>query len=363
MKIDGNIYTIQFRLHDNRYPNSPKAIYRDGGIFRSDALALGEPTFDPVRRMFCIGIGGPKGLSLMAANTDGELRADLVKLRNFRGDILDHASVKSQDVDRLSVGYNRVNVSPAITLRNGSTAVAKFGYGHGLAGMALLYNIRDALLKAVSHTLTNAIVNNLYLPPSGLVMTTLSPDFRSVYGVPANLFAHSEVFTGDTLSAATVTSNIAISPDGTKNASYIVGTTNSATPGVGWIKRSCAIQSNTKYCTSVFVKPGSAPTTGIELSFDGGVGTVYKSTVWIDWATKAVTVSNPASSWQGGVIKDASGYYRLWLTGYSDAHTTLNMKMYVRDMFSTTHVIGENTIIWGAMANKGHVPQYYIKTT
>lgn len=358
--LDGNIYSIAFRLHDNRYKNSPKAIYNGGGFLRSDILALGEPGFDPVRRHLSIGIGGNYGLSLMAADTLGNIRFDITSLVDKHGYKLNYDTLSYYGVPLLGVSYGVVNISTSLTMLSGTDVEVQVGYGHMLAATSLLYNIKTALLKAVSNTLTNNDVDKLFNTPSGRDMTRLNADFRAEYGVPTNLLADSEDFSGDTALDAHVVSNSSLSPHSDLTASELVSDTDDVDDNIAYIVKSCAVDENTRYSAAIYVKELTSPIAGMTLGFTGG--TAEEISVSVDWSTKVVTVDAPDATWQGGVLVDKNGFYRLWATGPSGDNDTLALTIFVRDRDSTVHVINEANIIWGATANLGGAPIAYIKT-
>jgi hypothetical protein len=43
--LDGNVYPLTFRLHDNRFANSPLAVKSGGGFLRSPAAVFCVPTY------------------------------------------------------------------------------------------------------------------------------------------------------------------------------------------------------------------------------------------------------------------------------------------------------------------------------
>jgi hypothetical protein len=206
--IDGNVYQIQFRLHDNRYANSPKAVRVGGGYYRSDLLSLGEPGFDPVRYVLSIGIGATKGLSVISGDQNGNLRADKTPLSSAKNFSLSYNTIALRGVPVFQIAPFKASASNFVLIKNNAgTDVVRMGHGHMRAMSAMLLNIQSLLLQANNDTLTNQGIAALFNPPKDL--TKLDLIFSEAYGNDINLLLNSEVFTGDVIDSKSVT-NLAL---------------------------------------------------------------------------------------------------------------------------------------------------------
>jgi hypothetical protein len=216
--IDGNVYSLQFRLHDNHYANSPKAIRVGGGYYRSDLLSLGEPGFDPVNYVLSIGIGASKGLSVISGNFNGDLLADKTPLRDALGHRLYHNRMAMQTVPILQVSSFMVKATNYIDVKNNANiTLVRMGHGHLKAAVAMLFNIQEVLKQAYDDTLTNAQIAKLFDPPKDL--TKLDSVFSEIYGNDSNLLLNSELFTGDVFDPKSVI-NLALRSRDIDVASY-----------------------------------------------------------------------------------------------------------------------------------------------
>src|SRR5438874_13720411 len=84
--LDGNIFPIQFRAHDNNYANSPVSKLVGGGYLLSSLLSLGEAGFNQSNLVLSIGAGYSKGLSAVSTDLTGNnLRFDLTPVGGTGG--------------------------------------------------------------------------------------------------------------------------------------------------------------------------------------------------------------------------------------------------------------------------------------
>src|ERR1700740_2319704 len=95
--LDGHVFPISFRAHDNKFVNSPRAVYPGDGYLVSNVLSMGEPGFDNINLVFSMGNGGAKGLSAISVDRKSiSIRADLTPvIGNGGGSIMKDFLVRS----------------------------------------------------------------------------------------------------------------------------------------------------------------------------------------------------------------------------------------------------------------------------
>lgn len=379
MKLDGNVYPIQFRLHDNRFPNSPRAIKLGGGAFRSDLLALGEPGFDPINYKLNIGYGGPKGIGVIAGDLDGNLRSDIIPLRDTNGNSLNEKTVNRDDTPIIEVGYDSIKVHQSVMLQDTDGAdKVLIGHGHMLASMGTVLNIQHALKTIVAYraAVTGGIVGapelaimqadalqevaDLYTPPVNSDITRVPHQFPEVFGNYDNLLLAPETFAAGTWVKfnTTVEADRTISPNGTLTAelvndNYIGGDANvSQDVNIGGADTK-------RYCFSTFLKPGTSRYTSVELMFYNG-GTTTGMDVSIDWQTMTFTSSNLF----GGIIEipGAPGWYRMWVSARNNGSGNTKISCVLRPAQRKGLDTGDKGYVfaWGAMLHTGQVPTTYV---
>lgn len=148
-------------------------------------IAPGEPVFDPSTKRFGIGVGSNKAVWYPKATYDGWLEFDAdTGLSSSDGQykIKFTASGISWLVNNVETfatrGSSGVMARGAVMMRNAAGVdVVQVGYGHWIAIMALLWNIKALLRKIVNNTAIAADVDALLTVPNGLTLTTLDPSF------------------------------------------------------------------------------------------------------------------------------------------------------------------------------------------
>src|ERR1700741_1790963 len=87
-----------------------------------------------------MGNGGARGLSAISVDRKSiSIRADLTPVIGNGGCTITHDSIVAvTGILAVKVQFNSVRFCPAITMRNGSTDVITFGYGHWNALFAML---------------------------------------------------------------------------------------------------------------------------------------------------------------------------------------------------------------------------------
>lgn len=145
----------------------------------------GEPVFDPVQKRMGVGIGGQKAVWFPRCTTDGNLEIDegqgLVS-SDGQYSLKFTATGLSWKVGNNEVFATRddkgIAVRSAILMRNAAGAdVVQMGYGHYMALIAMLRNLKALLRKLVAGTATNADIDALLTPDNSLDLTTLDPAF------------------------------------------------------------------------------------------------------------------------------------------------------------------------------------------
>ena len=379
MKLDGNVYPIQFRLHDNRFPNSPRAITLGGGAHRSDLLALGEPGFDPIRHLLSIGYGGPKGLGTISGDQEGNLRSDVTPLLDTNGNRVSESDATHNGKQVLAVGYDSVAVRESIMMRDvdGDDKVL-VGHGHMLAAVSTMFNIQRALKEILQYreavddglltpeelealeTGALAEVNDLYSPRIINDPAQLPHHFPEVHGNYNNLLNATETFTAaDWVKFNTsAEANRTVAPNGTATGDLLNDAYSGGDANLSQILTVSGTDDR-RYCFSSYLKPGTSRYTGLELLFWSG-GTTKSVDVSIDWQDMTFTSSNSL----GGILPapEAPGWYRMWVSSKNNASGNTKVSSVIRpskrkglDSTAKGHVYA-----WGAMLNFGMVPDRYV---
>lgn len=145
----------------------------------------GEPVFDPNSKRFGIGIGGYAAVWYPKATTEGNLQFDtdqgLVSSDGVYSIKFTASGIKwnVNGDDVLSTrGADGIAVRTGIIMRNGAGAdVVTIGYGHYVAIMALLMNLKALLRKFVANTATTGDVDALLTLGNSINPATLDPAF------------------------------------------------------------------------------------------------------------------------------------------------------------------------------------------
>ena len=361
--LDGNVYPIAFRLHDNRYNNSPVSKRNGEGYLISDYLQIGEPTYNPVTNALGIGNGLQRSLTVAAGDSEGNLKADITPLVDTDNNYLDHKTLKFNGKPLLELSYSKISVSPAIMVVDGTTDRVKIGHGHMRAAVNLLFNIQNALTLLLDEELTDGVIAKLYDNNRNIDLLRLDHRFSESYGFNTNVMHDSEDLTENAAEAnVLITPNVMAASTGMLTLDRLEGTISTTTADTCYVQKTATVVADRDYCASVILKRGTSPKSSILFNYTGGVAAAEQIIVTIDWDTLTISQTESNDSWQGGVIAMSGDFYRLWASGPSYDNTTASIKIFVRDT-GTVHVDEENVYVGGVMLNRGVVPGPYVITT
>ena len=144
------------------------------------------------------------------------------------------------------------------------------------------------------------------------------------------------------LDSAYVKRNIELAPDNTFSADKVVSTLTGGSNNCFAQKAEPVAANTATYVFSVFLKPGTSPTTTLNLQLSGG--TYQQSIATISWETKTITFDNNSTA---TVVPYGNGWYRVStaLTN-NGTNTTVLPRIYVRDQ-GTANVRGHSVFVWG----------------
>jgi hypothetical protein len=187
--------------------------------------------------------------------------------------------------------------------------------------------------------------------------STLAANGLLIEEARTNLALQSQDFaTTWTPSAASISVDVEVSPDGTSNADKLIEDNTTSTHTLGQV---FSFTSGVTYAVSIFAKAaertrieyraGNTTTFGARAIFDLSAGTVVQTT------------SGTAS-----IQSIGNGWYRCIIVGASAATASTNMLVYLVESGTTTNYLGDGTsgvYIWGAQLEAGAFPTSYIPTT
>jgi hypothetical protein len=165
-----------------------------------------------------------------------------------------------------------------------------------------------------------------------------------------NLITYSEAFDNAawTKSGASITSNAAISPDGTQTADLITNISSN-----GYAAYTASFDADLEYTFSVFVKAGTSNLFSL-------VYTPFMSqviSVEFDLSSETATV-NAGTPTNFGIDNFGNGWFRIFITEPKNATTGTS---FVRVVLSGS--TSDTGYIWGAQVEQGSYPTSYIPTS
>lgn len=169
-----------------------------------------------------------------------------------------------------------------------------------------------------------------------------------------NLILQSSDFTTTWVAdGATVTSNSAISPDGTQNADRI----NSA--GANWrMRQDIGILGSTAYTCSAFVKKDNSTTVKFEFASTGGANPSVTGNLYYNFDTNTITGTGSVTS--PTVTPYGNGWFRIsGVLTTSASHITMLTYCYGGAEYGSAG----QTNWWGVQVEAGSFPTSYIPTT
>lgn len=146
----------------------------------------------------------------------------------------------------------------------------------------------------------------------------------------------------------TVTTNTVVAPDGTTTADTVTSTINGGTNTCLVQKAFTVPNDSSRYVFSCFIKPGTSPTTTLNMQFSGG--TYVQSVMVVTWSTLSFSYTGGEI---GTVTPYPNGWYRLSLSlaNNSSGNTNCFPRIYVRDQASS-NVSGHFMYVWGWQVEK-----------
>ena len=194
--------------------------------------------------------------------------------------------------------------------------------------------------------------------------TRVNEDYL-IEDVPYNLATYSESINNwTTTNSPTVTTNIAIAPDGTLTADGLQDTTGS---NFKRVRTNISVSANSTFTGSCFIKKVSSETgnTGFALVF---TGTSTKVAYGIIDSVNGTMVSQSSTITPVFKIESANNdYWRFSMTATdTGSNTSLEFSIYGTLSSNGTSVsagAGSLRTIWGAQLVKGDQPKDYLKTT
>lgn len=145
----------------------------------------GEPVFDPVSKRLGVGIGGHKAAWFPRPTESGELEFDTGQgLINYDGSLsikfnTTGISWRFGNNEILATrGNDGIAVRSAMLMRNeAGVDTVLIGFGHYMALIAMLRNLKALLREIIAGTATNGDIDALLNPDVDLDLTKLNPAF------------------------------------------------------------------------------------------------------------------------------------------------------------------------------------------
>lgn len=377
--IDGNTYPLAVRLHDNRFANSPRAVYHDG-VYRSDLLALGEQGFDPVRKILSVGIGAAKGLSIVSGDFNGNLIIDHTPIIDEHGHKISQSGLHdSTGGYALQVGFNAVSIKHSVILQNDvGVDTVKLGHGHALAATATLFNLPKVLKRIIAYReevddaiLTESELEDLESQALSLVNSMftfkqqdprfLPHNFPEVFGNYANELTSPEILSASPWAADAyieITDDYALSPNGLRTATLLFDAHDDQ---VSALTQEFAVDEDTAYRTaSVCLSKNTARFSCVRIRYS--LGGVTQSEAYATWDWELMSLVTDKSSGKIGVLAtDVPDWYRLYAAVENNGSAdTCSITIYPSGSHNDLLSEMGGVLAWGAMVNPGNVPDFYV---
>ena len=338
-----------------------------GNVFRSVTVAAGDVVVSVFAKP-----NGKNFLSIREVLTDGTNKSTWFNVST--GVVGVTSASHTATITATTNGYYRCsikftanaartgNVEFFIADTDGSLTVADDGNGLFLWGAQLeARSAATAYQVTTTQTITNYIPQ-LLAAASGVARFDHNPTTFESLGLlieesRTNLFTYSEQFDNAAWSktAASVTANTIVSPDGTLNADKLV---EDATTAIHFTAQVASVTSGTTYTASFYAKKAERTQCGL-LFATAGFGTNTVDTFDLNAGTVLTNASGTAS-----ITAVGNGWYRVSATRTATATSSSTFQIRIGDAGSFNYLGNgySGIYIWGAQLESGNFSTSYIPT-
>jgi hypothetical protein len=151
-----------------------------------------------------------------------------------------------------------------------------------------------------------------------------------------------------------VTASTTTFPDGTQGNGVFIPTTANAQ---SYITTGMSVSNATTYTKSVYVKDAGLGEVSLHLATS-----VYTSGA-VSFNFLSETITEAGDVVDSGYEKLTNGWYRIWMSGTTDAAGADNFYIGLPDLNSSAGNGIDGVAVWGAQLEEGSFPTSYIKTT